>query len=156
MVIAAVDPGTHKCGYCLIAPRGSRIEMLEMGTVETTAKTRAGRLRQVHDKLTELFERHRPTEVVVERAYVGKNPQSAIVLGEARGIAMICADRVGAEVFEYTAPEAKKALTMNGLSGKAGVQRAVQLLLGLKAMPGPDAADAVALALLHSSQVRIK
>jgi crossover junction endodeoxyribonuclease RuvC len=150
MVIAAVDPGTHKCGYCLLAPEGTRLRLVEMGTIEAGGGTRAARLLEVHDRLAELFARHRPSEVVVERAYVGRNPQTAIVLGEARGLALLCAQRVGARVVEITAPEAKRAMTLNGMSGKDAVQRTVQLLLGLKTPPPPDTADAVALALTHA------
>lgn len=154
MVIAAVDPGTRRTGYCLLAAKGSRLEAVEIGTVTTRGKTRSARLREVHDRLQRIFERHRPTDVVVERAYVGRNPQSAIVLGEARGMALLCAERIGARVFEYTAPEAKRAVTFNGQSSKAGVQRSIQLLLGLKGPPPPDAADAAALAILHTARIR--
>jgi crossover junction endodeoxyribonuclease RuvC len=151
-MIAAVDPGTRHCGYCFLAARGTRLEAVEIGAVDTKSKTRAGRLREVFETLTELFDRHRPTDVVVERAFVGKNAQSAIVLGEARGLALVCADRIGARVHEYTAPEAKRAVTMNGLAGKDGVRRAIMLLLGLKEPVALDASDAAALAILHASR----
>ncbi len=154
MVIAAVDPGTRRTGYCLLAPKGRGFEAIELGAVTTRGRTRPARLREIHDRLEELFGRHRPTEVVVERAYVGRNPQSAIVLGEARGMALLCAERVGARVFEYTAPEAKRAVTFSGASSKAGVQRSIQLILGLDAPLLPDAADAAALALLHATRTR--
>ena len=121
-----------------------------MGTINAGSGARSARLLLVHDRLAELFAKHRPTEVVVERAYVGRNPQTAIVLGEARGLAMLCAERVGAKIFEITAPEAKRAMTLNGMSGKDAVQRTVQLLLGLTSPPPPDTADAVALALTHA------
>lgn len=151
-MIAAIDPGSHRVGYCFVIPRGSRAETVDVGTITARSKTRWGRLREIFDALAALFDRHRPREVVVERAYVGRNAQSAIVLGEARGLALVCADRIGASVFEYTAPEAKRALTMNGQSGKAAVQRVVQLLLGLSRPLPPDAADAAALAWLHVSR----
>lgn len=150
MVIAAVDPGTERVGYCLVL-RGSRFQALALGTIVAKG-TRAARLRIVHDRLSEIFGRHRPTEVVVERAYVGRNAQSAIALGEARGVALVCADRVGAKVFEYTAPEAKRAVAFAGAASKADVQRSIQLLLGLKEPPAPDAADAAALAILHAGR----
>lgn len=154
VVIAAIDPGTRIVGYCFLAPRGLRLETVAVGTIEAKGSSRPARLREIHDRIQELFERHRPDQVVVERAYVGRNAQSAIILGEARGIALLCAARAGAEVHEYTAPEAKRAVTLNGLSSKSGVQRAIQLLLGLASPLPPDASDAAALALLHAGRAR--
>ena len=150
MVIAAIDPGTQRTGYCFLSPAGPRIGTVELGVIEAKGKDRASRLCQIHDALQALFERHRPTEVVVERAYVGRNAQSALALGEARGVVLVCAARIAARIFEYTAPEAKRAVTLNGQSSKAGVQRVIQLLLGLKEPAPFDASDAAALAILHA------
>ena len=148
-LIAAIDPGTRKLGYCILGAGGRAVEV---GVIAPPSKTLPERLRDIQDALDKLFARFRPVEVAVETPYVGRNAASALTLAGGRALAMASAARVGAKVFEYTAPEAKKAVTANGLSSKAGVQRVIQLLLGLDAPPPPDAADAVALALLHAGR----
>jgi crossover junction endodeoxyribonuclease RuvC len=91
--------------------------------------------------------------VTIERAFVGRNPQSALALGLARGVAMVCAARAGAEVAEVTPGEAKRAVAAGGGAAKDRVQRMVQLLLGLATPPAPDAADAAALALCGAGRL---
>lgn len=145
-VIAAIDPGTKKVGYCVLDAKG---RAMEMGVIEPKVKDLPGRLRWILDELDRLFARVRPSEVAVETPYVGRNASSALTLAGGRALAMVSAARIGAKVYEYSAPEAKKAVTTNGLSSKSGVQRVIQLLLGLDEPPPADAADAAALALLH-------
>lgn len=145
-LIAAIDPGTRKIGFCVVNGAGRAIDM---GVIAPAGKTLPERLLQIQDAIDRLFARHRPTEVAVESPYVGRNAASALVLAGGRALAMTCAARIGAKVFEYTAPEAKRAVTGTGAAGKSSVQRMIQLLLGLASLPPPDAADAAALALCH-------
>lgn len=150
-VIAAIDPGTRRVGYCVL-PGGGRAP--EMGVIVAKAGGLPERLRQIQDALDGIFRRHRPAEVALERAYVGRNAASALALAGARALAMACAARAGARVFEYAAVEAKRAVTGWGGGGKEGVRRAIQLLLGLADPPPEDAADAAALALCHAGRAR--
>jgi len=149
IVIAAIDPGTVKVGYCFMSRKGTSVEF---GVIKPASKALHERLRDIQDALDRLFARFRPAEVAVETPYVGRNAGSALTLAGGRAMAMVSAARVGAKVFEYTAPEAKKAVTASGCSSKEGVRRVIQLMLGLKDPPPEDAADAVALALLHSGR----
>ena len=150
-LIAAIDPGTRKTGFCVVDGAGRAVEM---GVISSSAKSLPERLLHIQVSIDKLFARHRPAEVAVETPYVGRNAASALTLAGGRALAMACAARVGARVFEYTAPEAKRAVTGSGASGKSSVQRMIQLLLGLASPPPPDAADAAALALCHQGRRR--
>ena len=150
-VIAAIDPGTRKLGFCIVDGAGRAIEM---GVISPAGKSLPERLLQIQDGIDRLFARHRPSEVAVETPYVGRNAASALTLAAGRALALTSAARVGAKVFEYTAPEAKRAVTGSGASGKSSVQRVIQLLLGLASLPSPDAADAAALAICHQGRRR--
>jgi crossover junction endodeoxyribonuclease RuvC len=148
-VIAAIDPGTRKLGFCIVDGAGRAIEM---GVIAPAGKSLPERLLQIQDGIDRLFARHRPSEVAVETPYVGRNAASALTLAAGRALALTSAARVGAKVFEYTAPEAKRAVTGSGASGKSSVQRVIQLLLGLASLPSSDAADAAALAICHQGR----
>ena len=150
-IIAAIDPGTRKVGYCIMNGAG---RALELGVISTKAAGLPERLRDIQDGIEKLFARHRPAEVAVETPYVGRNAASALTLAGGRALAMASAARIGAKVFEYTAPEAKRSVTGSGAAGKSSVQRVIQLILGLSSPPPPDAADAAALALCHQGRLR--
>lgn len=150
-VVAAIDPGTRKVGYCIVNGDGHAVEL---GVIAPRSRGLPGRLLEIQDGLDRLFARFRPSEVAVETPYVGRNAASALTLAGGRALAMTSAARIGAKVFEYTAPEAKRAVTGTGAAGKSSVQRMIQLLLGLAAPPPPDAADAAALALCHQGRRR--
>ncbi len=150
-IVAAIDPGTRKVGFCVVDGAGRAVEM---GVIATRGKSLPERLLQIQDGIDKLFARHRPVEVAVETPYVGRNAASALTLAAGRALALTSAARVGAKVFEYTAPEAKRAVTGSGAAGKSSVQRVIQLLLGLASPPPPDAADAAALAICHQGRRR--
>lgn len=150
-VVAAIDPGTRKVGFCVVDAAGRAVEM---GVIATRGKSLPERLLQIQDGIDKLFARHRPVEVAVETPFVGRNAASALTLAAGRALALTSAARVGAKVFEYTAPEAKRAVTGSGAAGKSSVQRVIQLLLGLASPPPPDAADAAALAICHQGRRR--
>ncbi|MBI2933418.1 MAG: crossover junction endodeoxyribonuclease RuvC [Planctomycetes bacterium] len=150
--IAGIDPGTRVVGYCVLEARGPRLSALEIGTIRARGRSMPERLHDIGRRLDEVFGRLRPGVVAIERAYVGRNPASALALGLARGVAMVCATRFGARVTEVAPSEAKKAVAAGGGASKGRVQRMVQLLLGLAAPLSPDAADAVALALCQAGR----
>ncbi len=141
--VAGIDPGTRAAGYCVL--EGSRV--LAVGVIKTRVRDMAGRLRQIFDRLDAVLRKHRPSVVAVERAFVGRNPASALALGLGRGVALLCAARCGAKVVEVAPSEAKRAVGAGGGAAKERVQRMVQLILRLREPLPPDAADAAALAL---------
>ncbi len=152
--IAGIDPGTRIVGYCILETRRSRLATLTVGTIRPPGRSMPDRLLAIFDKLDPILQKYRPTVVAIERAYVGRNPQSALALGMGRGVAMLCAARCGARVVEVSPSEAKRAVAAGGGAAKERVQRMVQLILGLANPLPPDASDAVALALSQAGNIR--
>lgn len=150
MRIAGIDPGTRRVGYCILEKTRGGFAALTIGTLRPQGRTVAERLAAVFQELDALFARYRPRAVAVETQFVGKNAATALTIGMGRAVALVCAARCGAAVAEYAPGEAKRAVGAAGGSGKADVQRLVQLLLRLREPLPPDASDAVALALCHA------
>jgi len=132
-----------------------RFRVLEAGFVATTAEGRAPletRLKSIHESICEIIERLKPDAMAVEQLYSHyAHPRTAILMGHARGVIFLAASRGGVPVVSYSATQVKKSLTGNGRAGKEQVQRMVQTVLGLGALPSPpDVADALAVALCHA------
>jgi crossover junction endodeoxyribonuclease RuvC len=108
------------------------------------------RLKSILDGLSEVIARHVPQQVAIEQVFVNVNPQSTLLLGQARGTAICAAVLSGLPVAEYTALQIKQAVVGSGHAGKGQVQEMVRRLLGLSAAPGSDAADALACAICHA------
>lgn len=152
MIIIGIDPGTAVTGYgVVLREEGGAVTLLECGVIRTRPKTAlAERLREIHEGVAELIERHRPEVVAVEGVFFGKNVRSAVVLGHARGAILVAAALRGVDVAEYPPAEVKSAVVGTGTATKEQVQYMVQRLLRLQAPPRPDdAADGVAVALCH-------
>ena len=94
MKIAAIDPGTRAVGYCILEWRNRRLRIKDMGTLRLRSRSVAARLGELLNSLETLFRRHRPAHVAIEKAFVGRNPASAIRLGEGRGVALAAAAKV--------------------------------------------------------------
>ncbi len=147
-----LDPGTATTGYGVVElepPAATRL--VECGVVRTSAAAPlAGRLAQIYEAVSEIIVRHRPDAVAVESVFVARNPRSALVLGHARGVALLAAARAGVPVSEYAPALVKKTVVGAGAATKVQVQRMTARLLRLAAPPAPDdAADGVAIALTH-------
>ena len=153
MTVLGIDPGTAVVGYgVVVADQPGRIgRLIECGVIRTTARTPLPmRLLAIHDGLTELFARHRPTALAVEDIFFGANVRTTAVLGHARGVILLAGALAGIPVFEYPPASIKKAIVGRGAAQKSQVGFMVAKLLGLKAAPTPaDAADGVAVALTH-------
>jgi crossover junction endodeoxyribonuclease RuvC len=130
---------------------GSRVQLIECGVVRTRATAAlAIRLGTLFDGITELIERHAPDAIAVEGLFHGKNARSALVLGHARGVVLLAANRAGLSVAEISPAEVKRAVTGTGSASKTQVSTMVMRLLHLVAAPAPaDASDGVAIALTH-------
>jgi crossover junction endodeoxyribonuclease RuvC len=152
MIVLGVDPGIAVTGYGFVARAGDgAVSLLECGVVRTAADSAlAARLRQIHDGLADVMMRHAVEAVAVEGVFYGKNPRTTVILGHARGAALLAATLREVPVFEYSPAEVKNAVAGTGRATKEQVQFMVQRLLRLRTAPAPaDAADGVAVALCH-------
>jgi crossover junction endodeoxyribonuclease RuvC len=152
VVVLGIDPGTAVTGYGVIlrTPAGG-VTLRECGVIETSAgRPLLERIRDIYDATAALIERHAPGAVSVEDVFQGKNAQSALKLGHARGAILLAAAHASVAVAEYAPREIKKAVVGNGNATKDQVAFMVQQQLRLKSPPAPaDAADGVAAALCH-------
>ena len=151
MRILGLDPGLGTSGWGLIQAEGNRLSHLKNGQIKTDSRaTLSQRLSALADHLETLIAEHRPDGAAVEEVFVNANPQSTLKLGQARGvIIMICA-RAGLEVGEYAPRLVKKAVVGTGAAEKAQVHAMVSRLLPGVTIVGPDAADALAIAITHA------
>ncbi len=156
MIVLGIDPGTARLGYGVIERQGSTLTMLDYGCFETVNdRPLAGRLLLIHEALTDLIESHRPETVGVERLFFNKNVQTAMAVGQARGVVLLAAAQHGLPVMEYGPHEVKLAVTGYGRSPKDQVQRMVQMVLSMPELPRPDdAADALAVAVCTAHAFR--
>jgi phosphoribosylaminoimidazole-succinocarboxamide synthase len=153
-LILGVDPGTRVVGYAVLeAGRPGRL--LELGTIRLPPGDSIPlRLAEIYRRLREIIARYRPSVVAVERIFQGKNFQSAMKIGEARGVALLAGALSGIAVVEYTPAMVKKAATGNGGADKRQVQRMMARLLNLPDLPAPlDASDALAIAFCHARRL---
>ena len=146
--ILGIDPGIGICGFGLI--KGTKI--LDFGVVTTPINSPLpGRLKELYESLTEVFEQTKPDVASVEKLFFSKNITTGIAVAEARGIVLLVAEQHKVPIFEYTPNEIKKTLTGYGSAKKQQVQEMVKLHLSLDDIPKPDdAADALAAAITHS------
>ena len=151
MRVFGIDPGSGRTGYGCVDSDGSRHSLITFGAI--TAAPGASfpdKLHAIHRTLTHLITTHRPDCVVIENVFHAKNARSALLLGHARGVAMLAAVQADLPVVEYTPAEVKLAIVGYGRAEKTQMQQMVKLLLGLSAVPTPhDAADALAIAICH-------
>jgi crossover junction endodeoxyribonuclease RuvC len=149
--ILGLDPGLGTTGWGLIRAEGNRLSHVANGELKTTAAAPlAERLARLADQLEALLAEHRPDAAAVEEVFVNKNPQSTLKLGQARGVALMIASRSGIPVEEYAARLVKKAIVGTGSAEKVQVHAMVERLLPGAKIAGPDAADALAVAITHA------
>lgn len=148
MRIIGIDPGSSATGFGVVEGSGSRISHVAHGVVRTNVSwSIADRLAEIHRGLGEALLLYRPEMAVIEQVFVALNPRSAVVLGQARGAALVALAGARIPVVEISARAVKKAVTGSGAAGKADVQAMVVRLLGLSEAPPTDAADALAMAI---------
>lgn len=147
MIVAGVDPGTLRMGVCIVEQIGSALRPVLIDTIAPKARLeRPQRLYEIFRVLSNVFLKHRPVAVFVERAYVARDPQAAIALGEARGIVAVAAGQVGARFVDLAPSTAKKAVAGRGDADKALVRRMVERMLDTEILGRLDSSDAAALA----------
>lgn len=149
-VILGIDPGSRITGWGVVRVSGHRVSHLDDGCIRLGDGPLDERLVTLFDVLSSVIARHRPDEAAVEKVFMNRNADSALKLGHARGVAILCARRAGLAVSEYAATQVKQALVGRGHADKAQVQHMVKALLDLAATPAADAADALAAAICHA------
>ncbi len=150
MRILGIDPGLRITGFGVIEQSGGKIRYITSGCVRSGNGELAARLRVILDGLSEVIGEHQPGEVAIEKVFVNVNPQSTLLLGQARGTAICAVVIAGLPVAEYTALQVKQAVVGKGHAKKEQVQHMVRRLLALPGDPSPDAADALACAICHA------
>ena len=152
MIILGIDPGLAIIGWGVIEYRGSHFRTVAYGALRTPAGMRTEeRLKMIFDGVTELIDTYHPDAVAVEELFFNTNITTGIRVAEARGVILLCAERAGVAVSEYTPLQVKQAVVGYGRAEKRQVISMVTVLLGLKEPPKPDdTADALAIAICHA------
>jgi crossover junction endodeoxyribonuclease RuvC len=151
MILLGLDPGLGTTGWGLIRAEGNRLSHLANGQIKTDPKAPLpSRLAHLDAQLTALIAEHAPGGAAVEEVFVNANPQSTLKLGQARGVVICAAARAGLDVGEYAARLVKKAVVGTGSAEKPQVHAMVARLLPGTKIAGPDAADALAVAICHA------
>jgi crossover junction endodeoxyribonuclease RuvC len=151
VLILGLDPGLGATGWGLIRAEGNRLSHIANGQIRTDTKAPLpDRLANLADQLEALIAEHRPQAAAVEEIFLNKNPQSTLKLSQARGVALMLAARAGISVGEYAARLVKKAVVGTGGAEKAQIHAMVARLLPGIQIAGPDAADALAVAITHA------
>ena len=148
MKVLGIDPGTAALGYGIVERTGGRLREVDHGCLTTSPDlSMPERLLAIHALVDELLALHRPDLMGVERLFFSRNVQTALGVGQARGVVLLAAAQHGTPVREATPNEVKSAIAGYGAADKEQVQRMVQLVLGMSELPRPDdAADALAIA----------
>lgn len=149
MIIFGIDPGTAVTGYGVIETKNNSVAWKDCGVITTDAGAQLPeRLAAIHSAIEQYLSRYKPERVAIEQAFYAKNARTTLILGHARGVLMLAAQRSGALVAEYSPREIKKAVTGSGGAEKSQVEYMVRMLLSLPAASMPDDAyDALAVAL---------
>lgn len=148
-IILGIDPGIADTGYGIIRAEGSHLTCLAYGSIKTPAKMDLiSRLEILHQELDKIVKKYQPDYASVEQLFFNKNVRTALIVGQARGVALLTLKQNKLAVFEYTPSQVKSAVSAYGQATKLQVQKMVKLILNLKELPKPDdAADALAIAI---------
>ena len=150
MIVLGVDPGSQATGFSVLHKEKGRFKLIEAGIIRT--KTKDGipkRLLKIHDELQAVIDKHQPTTSAIESIFAGKSAESALRLGQARGVALMVLAKNNLDVTPYNPMTVKKSVGGHGRAGKAEMIRIVSRLLGLTKDLPSDAADASAIAITH-------
>jgi crossover junction endodeoxyribonuclease RuvC len=156
MRILGIDPGSSATGYGVVARIGGGLEHVASGTLRPPRNASLpARLHFVYRALEEVIRHHRPDAAVVEQVFVANSPRAALVLGQARGVALAALAAGDVGVSEYAATRIKQSVTGSGRAPKSQVKHMVRRLLALETTPASDAADALAAAICHAHASRV-
>jgi crossover junction endodeoxyribonuclease RuvC len=155
MIILGVDPGTLVTGYGVIRASGSVLKLLDVGIVKNGPDEKMPiRLRRIYAELCRIIDKYHPDELAIETAFYSKNAQSALKIGQARGVLILAGVNAEVPVTEYSPREIKKSVVGSGAASKEQVQFMMKTLLRLPSTPRYfDATDALAVAVCHSHRI---
>ncbi len=156
MIVLGIDPGLTKTGFGLLSISNDTPKIIDYGIIEPNKNDNLSkRLYSIYTDMNQLIEMFNPTIVSIEDIFYGRNVKSALLLGQARGIAMLCAAKYDIPVFEYSAKKVKQAVTGNGNADKTQLQYMIKQIFKLKQLPTPlDASDAIGIALCYIYQTK--
>ena len=156
-LVLGLDPGSRCTGYGLVQERSGVLKYLEAGTIRPdTSRPLSDRLGHIFHRLSALIDLHRPTEAAVEDVFVANNTSSALKLGQARGAILVACAVKELTVSTYEPTQVKKMLVGVGRAGKDQVAFMVGQLLGVRPRWSRDSSDALAVAICHLNQRRLK
>lgn len=150
MRVMGIDPGLRNLGWGVIDVSGSRLLHVANGVCRSDGDDLAQRLLSLHTQLTDLFERFGPRTAAVEQTFVNKDGAGTLKLGQARGIALLVPAQFGLDIGEYAPNTVKKTVVGVGHAGKDQIGHMVRMQLPGAELAGPDAADALAIAICHA------
>ena len=154
MIILGIDPGLRTTGFGVIEKHGNKLRYIASGTVKTGSEGELPpRLKIILQGVSEIVGTYQPDCAAIEKVFVTVNPQSTLLLGQARGAAICALVHADLSVAEYTALQVKQAVTGHGKAAKEQVQEMVSRLLSLPGLPGTDAADALGVAICHANSI---
>lgn len=150
MIILGIDPGSRITGYGLINTLGAKNEYVASGCIRIKGDDLSERLNQVFEGVSEVIRLYSPQQMAIEQVFMARNADSALKLGQARGVAIVAGTQQGLPIHEYAARAVKQAVVGKGSADKVQVQHMVAHILKLPGLPQADAADALAIALCHA------
>ncbi len=157
MRVIGIDPGSTVTGYGILERDGASIRHIDSGIVAPkNGLSLPERLSHIFEKLSSLMEQHKPEALAIENLFVAKNARSSLILGHARGVAILAACRAGLTVSEYAPSEVKQAVAGTGRADKNQVQIMVKAILRLAEVACEDASDALAVAICHCNSAGLK
>ncbi|MBS0847070.1 crossover junction endodeoxyribonuclease RuvC [Citrobacter sp. JGM124] len=148
-IIIGIDPGSRITGYGVIRQTGRQLTYLGSGCIRTQVTDLPSRLKIIYAGVSEIITQFQPDYFAIEQVFMAKNADSALKLGQARGVAIVAAVNADLPVFEYAARQVKQTVAGSGSAEKSQIQHMVRMLLKLPANPQADAADALAIAITH-------
>jgi crossover junction endodeoxyribonuclease RuvC len=159
MLVIGIDPGTASTGYGLIRQsQNDQLELVDYGLISTAAgQSMPTRLLDLYSALSDVLERYQPDSAAVEQIFFQRNVKTALIVGQARGVALLSLAKMDVTVDEYTPSEIKLAVSGYGNADKIQMQTMVKALLKMDHLPKPDdAADALAVAICHYQSYKIR
>ncbi|KGJ06732.1 Holliday junction endonuclease RuvC [Paracoccus halophilus] len=154
MKIIGIDPGLRNMGWGIIAAEGSRMRHIANGIVHSETGELGPRLAALYRGLCAIIAEHRPDAAAVEQTFVNKDAVGTLKLGQARGIALLAPAEAGLEIGEYAPNAVKKTVVGVGHAAKEQIQHMVRVMLPGVDFAGPDAADALAVAICHAHHLQ--
>ena len=150
MIILGIDPGLRTTGFGVIHKQGAKLRYIASGTIKSGEGDLPTRLKVILDGVGQVARQYQPDSAAIEQVFVNVNPQSTLLLGQARGAAICALVTAELAVAEYSPTQVKQAVVGTGRAVKAQVQAMVARLLALPGLPGTDAADALGVAICHA------